>query len=775
MAESVKLPILPLRDPTLVVFPGVPAEVDVGRDFSLEAVAMAQANQTSIIVAMQKDEKVDNPKAADFHPICTEAKIKCVLPLDEGGVKKRVIVTGLRRAHLKVVGVTKDEGKYLYGEVNIVPDIEVDIDNTTNTYVAQVYDIISEYLKSITLKKKVRMETSQELSYFVDHISAQLPINGKGRLQLLREPNPKKRLQNILAIVAELAKQIKVEVSSSPDGSEDLADESSGEIKRLYELIKKANMPEEALKVANQELRRLKHMPPSMSEFPITVNYLETLATLPWNEKTEDKIDIDDAKASLDEDHYGLDKPKQRILEYLAVRKLDPNRKGAILCFHGPPGTGKTSLGRSIAKAMGRKFIRMSLGGVHDEAEIRGHRRTYVGAMTGKIIQHIRKTEVKNPVFMLDEVDKLSRDYRGDPASALLEVLDPEQNHSFVDNYLNVPFDLSDVLFIGTVNEVSPIPPALRDRMEIIEIPGYSPHDKLKIAQKHLIPKQQEENGLKEYNISVSSNTINRIIEEYTSEAGVRSLERECGTVLRKLAVMVASGKEPPSVVRADTVPRLLGPPKVFAEKAVENPEVGLSAGLAWSRHGGSLLFVESSLTPGEGKIKLTGNLGKVLQESATAAHTWIKANAETLGVDLEKLTKSDVHIHFPAGATPKDGPSAGIAVASSMLSLFTSRPVRNDAAMTGEITLRGRVLPIGGLVEKVLAAHRAGIKQVLYPDQNKHDIEEIPEDVRNDMTLSPVSNLMEALETVIIDSDPNETNNNLGSGEKDALINMGI
>jgi ATP-dependent Lon protease len=757
MADLIRLPILPLRDPTLVVFPGVSLEVAVGRDFSLEAIAIAQANKSSVIVAMQRDERVDAPMAPDFYPICTEARIECVIPVDEEGFRKRVVITGIQRAHIKVVGKTRDEGSYLYGEVNIIPEPQVEIDDDVNICVTQIYEIISKCLTSITLKNKVRIETSEQLSGFVDHVSSQLPIDGKDRLDLLREFNPRKRLQNILVIIAELSKQVEVDVIATTDEDEDFLDEFSGEVKRLYELVRKADMPEEVNKIASQELRRLKNMPPTMSEFPITANYLEILATLPWNNKTEDKIDIANAEASLNEDHHGLKKPKERILEYLAVRKLDPNKKGEILCFHGPPGTGKTSLGRSIAKAMGRKFIRMSLGGVHDEAEIRGHRRTYVGAMTGKIIQHLRKSEVKNPVFMLDEVDKLSRDYRGDPASALLEVLDPEQNHSFVDNYLNVPFDLSDVLFIGTVNEVSPIPPALRDRMEIIEIPGYSPHDKLKIAQKHLIPKQQEENGLKGHSISFSANSINRIIGEYTSEAGVRSLERKCGTVLRKLAVMVASDKELLKTIRFNSIPRLLGPPKIFAEKASETPEIGLSAGLAWSRNGGSLLFVESSLTPGKGKIKLTGNLGKVLQESASAAHTWIKANAESLGVDLEKLIKSDVHIHFPAGATPKDGPSAGIAVASSMFSLFTDRPIRNDVAMTGEISLRGRILPIGGLIEKILAAHRAGIKQVLFPEQNKHDVEEVPEDVRDDMILSPVSNLREALDIVVMEVDKGE------------------
>jgi ATP-dependent Lon protease len=562
-------------------------------------------------------------------------------------------------------------------------------------------------------------------------------------------------------------------------GEESAGNESlhgiANEIKQLKQRIEKAGMPPNVLKIARGELRRLTMMSPSNSEFQVTYNYLEHLASLPWNKSTQDKIDVEEAQKILDEDHYGLKKPKERILEFLAVRKLKPERKGSILCFSGPPGVGKTSLGKSIARATGREFIRMSLGGVDDEAEIRGHRRTYVGAIPGRIMENIRKVGSKNPVFMLDEVDKLCANFRGDPSSALLEVLDPEQNHAFVDHYLSVPFDLSQVLFIGTVNEISPIAPALRDRLEIIEIPGYSPHDKIKIAKTHLIPKQMEENGLEEYkdDVTVSQKAIARIIEEYTSEAGVRSLERECGTVMRKVAVMVASGKEPPKFVKVDMIPKYLGPPKIFAEKAVDEPEIGLSTGLAWSRHGGSILFVETSIAPGEGKIeKPTGNLGKIIQESVNAAHTWIRAHADKWGISTEKLKEHDVHIHFPSGAVPKDGPSAGIAIAASMLSAFTNRPVRNDVAMTGEISLRGRVLPIGGLKEKILAAHRAGIKHVIFPDKNKHDLDEVPSDVLAEMKFTRVSKLEEALELLLMEGTDPKGSGDINPGAGEQLMN---
>jgi len=768
--ERIMLPLLPMRDPDIVIFPHQFGEIDVGRPFSLKAIERAKNNGNKIIIAMQKDENVDDPKAKDFYSICSEAEIKHITPMknEDGSVMARVNVMGTRRAWLKVVGTdAESESSYLYGEIDIIKEPSFSVDDHISNSIRQLKEMVTENTP-ITPDENTPI-TSEGLSAFLDSIASQLPIVGRQKLKLLRIKDPRKRLEELLTIMAELTKQTPVSIDAEPSGSDGSI---ASELMRLQKMIEGANLPSEALSLANQELRRLKMMSPHSSEFHVTLNYVEWLASLPWNVVTDDSLDIEKAQVCLDEDHFGLKTVKERIIEFLAVRKLSSGKMGTILCFTGSPGVGKTSICRSIARAVGRKFVRISLGGVHDEAEIRGHRRTYVGALPGKIIQNIRKVGSRNPVFVLDEIDKLSKDFRGDPASALLEVLDPEQNNSFTDNFLGTAFDLSDVMFIMTANETSPIPPALYDRMEIIEIPGYSPFDKVKIAQKHLIPKQKEQYGLKDYEVSISPNAISRIVEEYTSEAGVRNLERQCGTIMRKVAVTAASGKDPAKVVKVDMVPKFLGAPKIYAERAIENPEVGLSAGLAWSRNGGSILFVEASLTPGKGEIILTGNLGKVLQESAKAAHTWIKSNADNLGVDLEQLSKNDVHVHLPAGATPKDGPSAGIAVAAAMLSLFTNRPVRNNIAMTGEITLRGRVLPIGGLKEKVLAAHRAGIQEVIYPKQNVADIEEIPSDVKDDMKFIPVGSLNEALELLLVDDSPKSAGDISSSGGNHLLMN---
>jgi len=776
MPNQVRLPILPLRDPELIVFPGLFCEVDVGRVFSLNAILESEKNQgCAIAMAIQRDPSVDDPGAKDLLGMCTIAEIKSVLPLDREGTRVRAILCGTMRGSLKTVGKSSDgDDAYLVGQVEPIELENGDIDDDTKDAARHLREMVVDHLKHIGVSNDSTPTDRQSLSDFVDNIAGQLAIPGKRRLLFLKIKDPAVRLEKVRDEVADLCSQADLEYGD--DASDDISDPGEvavSELKKLQKRVSEANMPEHALKVARSELRRLSMMPPSSSEFQVTYNYVDNLASLPWSVLTEDNLDISVAEDSLNEDHYGLEKPKERILEYLAVKKLLPAGKGPILCFSGPPGTGKTSLGKSIAKAMGRKFIRVSLGGVNDEAEIRGHRRTYVGALPGKIIQCIQRAGSRNPVFMLDEIDKLCSNFRGDPSSALLEMLDSEQNHSFSDHYLGVPFDLSQVLFIGTANEISPIIPALRDRMEIIDLPGYSPFDKVKIAQHHLIRKQKEENGLKDVTVNISANAIGRIVDEYTSEAGVRSLERECGTIMRKIAVAVASEKEYPSLVKIDMVPKFLGPPKIFAEKAVEKPEVGLSAGLAWSKNGGSLLFVETSLVPGKGKIKLTGSLGNVLKESANAAYTWIKSNAGKLDVDLEKIGKYDIHIHFPAGAVPKDGPSAGIAIAASMLSIMSDKPVRNDVAMTGEITLRGRVLPIGGLKEKILAAHRAGIKEVLYPKHNKHDVTEVPNDVVNDMALIPVANLDEALEKVILNEVIDEPSNGINTGDGEKRMNM--
>lgn len=777
--ERQSLPILPLRDPDLVVFPGLFCEVDVGRAFSVNAVNAAREYHNSrIVVAIQIDCNVSEPEAKDLYSACAEAEIRRVIPIEDDQSKIRIILVGTRRGTLKGAGMSEDGLRYMFGDVEFTTDPEFPLDAATIAKAAELKEQVTTFLPSIAVEDGP-LGTSKELSLFLDNLAGQLSITGKQKLALLKNRDPLKRLDDLMTAVKKVVKKAQ-DGAGQEQGQEqrqaDPADQAmSDEIKQLKRMMDEAGMPAEALKVAKQELRRLTMMPGGSAEFQVTYNYVETLVSLPWSTSTEDIIDIDEARKVLDADHYGLEKVKDRILEFLAIRKLAPERKGSILCFYGPPGVGKTSIGQSIARAMGRKFVRMSLGGINDEAEIRGHRRTYVGAIPGRIIHNIKKLGVNNPVYMLDEVDKICSNGRGDPASALLEVLDPEQNSAFTDNYLAVPFDLSKVLFIATVNETATIIPALRDRLEIIEIPGYSPFDKIRIARQHLIPKQKKENGLESRDITLSDDAVSYIIDQYTGEAGVRTLERNCGTVLRKMAVRVASGRDVPPVIEKGEIPELLGPPSAFIERAAERPEVGLSAGLAWSRHGGSLLFIESVFNPGKGEIKLTGNLGDVLKESATAAFTWIKANAERFGVDMEKLGHYDIHVHLPAGAVPKDGPSGGVALTASMLSLIIGKPVRNDVAMTGEVTLRGRILPVGGVKEKILAAHRAGIREIVFPEQNKHDVDELPKDVRESMVFTPVTVLAEALERVLAKSEPVDTPNKMGPANGGSLVNMSM
>lgn len=771
------LPILPIKDPDLIVFPGNFCEIEVGREFSVNAINVAKENGINVVVCFQQDKNVDNPKAEDFLGVCTEAEVKSVLkagPRDEQHY--RVILVGVNRAFLKMVGTAGEKEQYLQGTFEPIKNEEIEITEEIKEQAKTIYDTISEQIPIIALKKMTAINNVQDLSDFIDDIAGQLQIDRHGVvsrekvLDLLYNSNPASRLAMLLSIIMELSQNRELLISNTPQPGDE--DPVQAELRRLAERLRDCGMPEDNRKIAEQELRRLSMTAPNSAEFQVMFNYLETIVSLPWNKSTEDSLDIKKAKEILDRDHFGIKKAKERIVEFLAVKKLVPDNKGSILCFIGPPGCGKTSIGRSIAESMNREFIRTSLGGVHDEAEIRGHRRTYVGALPGRIMQLIKKAGVNNPVFMLDELDKLGRDFRGDPGAALLEVLDPEQNNSFNDNYLGMPFDLSKVFFIATINTKNNIHPALLDRMEIIEFSGYSPHDKLEIAKRHLVPKQKEKMGLKDYDVNFSKNAINKIVEEYTSEAGVRSLERECGSVLRKIAVSVASGKKPVALVKSDMVHKYLGPSKIFTQQALEESSVGVATGLAWSVNGGSLLFVESSLVKGKGKIVLTGNLGKVLKESASAAYTWIRANADMFGIEQDKFDNYNVHIHFPAGATPKDGPSAGVAIASSILSTLTDRPIRNDVGMTGEISLRGRVLPIGGLTEKTLAAHRAGLIEVIFPVKNECDLEDIPTDVKNDIKLTPVSDLFEALDIVMSAGTNKKLVGKVGPGSEESLIN---
>jgi ATP-dependent Lon protease len=535
-------------------------------------------------------------------------------------------------------------------------------------------------------------------------------------------------------------------------------DEHSTEIKELREKIKKAKMPPDALTAAEKELDRLAKIPPASAEYTVARTYLDWLVELPWSETTEDNLDIDNAQKTLDEDHYDLEKVKKRILEYLAVRKLKANMKGPILCFVGPPGVGKTSLGKSIARTMGRKFMRISLGGVRDEAEIRGHRRTYVGALPGRIIQGIKKSGSNNPIFMLDEVDKIGMDFRGDPSSALLEVLDPEQNFSFSDHYIDVPFDLSKVMFITTANVLDTIPPALRDRMETLELPGYSEDQKIMIAKQFLIPKQVAEHGLSSEYIEFKEDALQTIITSYTREAGVRNLEREIAAICRGVAKDVARGIKEKVAIGPESLHKLLGPIKFFSEVAERTSLPGVATGLAWTPTGGDIIFVEATKMRGEKGLTLTGQLGDVMKESAQAALAYVRTKSKELGIDEDFFAKNDIHIHVPAGAIPKDGPSAGVTMFVALTSLLTNTPVRSDVAMTGEITLRGLVLPVGGIKEKVLAGMRAGIKTIILPKKNEKDLEEIPEHIRNQMNFEFIQKMDEAIEHALKHPDPRTT-----------------
>jgi ATP-dependent Lon protease len=750
MSKNKELPVLPIRDPEIIIFPGQLSEIDVARSFSLNAIASAREEfGDRIIVAMQKNCDVSIPNEENFHSICVEAEIKENTMMSSNENKRcRLIVLGLSRCNL--VGVSLKNGSHYVGTIEKIVEPDFILSDELRAQLEEARRIIKKnFSASVSLKNPNVPQTSVELSEMVDDVASQLNLKQKEKIDLLKQKDPRKRLEKLYKYMSELILQRSTNNNSCKNHSED-EDGVKGEIERLEEILKGANLPPDALKIAEQEIRRLKMMSPSSSEFQVTLNYVDNLVGLPWDKSSDDSLDLDFAKKCLDEDHYGLEKVKERILEFLAVRKLAPNQKGSILCLAGSPGTGKTSCAKSIARAMNKEYVRISLGGLHDEAEIRGHRKTYIGAMPGRVIQSLKKVGVNNPVFVLDEIDKLSKDYRGDPSSALLEVLDPEQNNTFQDNYINTPFDLSKVFFITTANDLGTIPQALRDRLEIIEIPGYSPFDKIRIAQNYLIPKQKNENGVGDLEISVSENAISKIIEEYTSEAGVRRLEKYCGTIMRKIAVQVASNKKPQTNISVNLIPKFLGPPKVFADKANEQPLVGVSTGMAWSQNGGSILFVETMFTPGNGNIKVTGSVGKVLEESANAAFTWIRSHAAEYGVDLTKVASHDIHIHLPAGATPKDGPSAGIAITSAMLSTIVDLPVANDVAMTGEISLRGRVLPIGGLKEKVLAAHRAGIKKIIFPKDNSFDLEEIPKDVLAELEMIPVSELSEAIPILI-------------------------
>ncbi|MDI6873473.1 endopeptidase La [Candidatus Solincola sp.] len=752
------LPVLPLKD--TVIYPHIIMPLLITREEYVKLIDDA-LTADRLVAAMAAKEEVETPGPEQIYHMGTAAAIIRMLKLPDGSMQ--LFVQGVQRIRIVDFVQTHPYMKARVEKVREVVEKSVEVEGLARNILAQFKKIVSmaPYLPNEIFIAAMNISEPNNLA---DFIASNINITLEEKQELLEAVNVKERLEKltfylnkeieILEIGSKIQSQVQTEMSKSQREyflREQLkaiqkelgeVDERTMEINEFREKIEQSGMPEEARKEAERELDRLAKMPVAAAEYTVARTYLEWLTSLPWNVSTEDNLDIKRARKILDEDHYDLDKVKDRIIEYLAVRKLKEDMKGPILCFVGPPGVGKTSLGQSIARALGRKFVRVSLGGMHDEAEIRGHRRTYIGALPGRIIQGIRKAGSNNPVFMLDEVDKIGMDFRGDPAAALLEVLDPEQNYSFSDHYLDVPFDLSKVMFITTANTVVPIPPALLDRMEVLELPGYTEVEKLHIAKEHLIPRQLEEHGLKKNQLTITDEALRAIIRGYTREAGVRNLEREIASICRKVAKDIAMGKRKSKKVSEKDLHELLGPVRYRFEVLEEEDEVGVATGLAWTESGGDVLFVECQVMPGSGELVLTGKLGDVMQESAKAALTYCRSVADRYGVDPEFFKKHDLHIHVPAGAIPKDGPSAGVTMATALISAVTGRKVRKDVGMTGEITLRGKVLPIGGLKEKVLAAHRSGVKTVIIPEENQKYLEEIPDFIRKDLKFVPVTDI---------------------------------
>ena len=767
------VPLLPLRD--IVVFPHMVVPLFVGRQRSIKALEEATQKQGPIFLSSQKDAKTNEPTENDIYRIGVLGSVVQMLKLPDGTVK--VLIEGKRRAQVsKFVG----HPEFFLVEVDEVPEVS-EKSPEAEALIREVHATFENYVK---LKKKIPPEMVMSVSSIdepgrlADTIVTHLGIKIEDRQNLLETLNAGERLEKVLGHmraeieILEVERRIRSRVKKQMERSQkeyylneqmraiqkELGekDEFKNEIQEIEDKIKQKKLSAEARDKVDKELKKLKMMSPMSAEATVVRNYIDWILSLPWNEFTDDKLDIKEAEKVLEDDHYGLDKVKQRILEYLAVQSLVGKMKGPILCLVGPPGVGKTSLGRSIARATGRKFVRVSLGGVRDEAEIRGHRRTYIGALPGKIIQSMKKAGSSNPVFLMDEVDKMSTDFRGDPSSALLEVLDPEQNFAFNDHYLDLDYDLSRVMFITTANMLDRIPRPLQDRMEIIRIAGYTELEKLNIAKKYLVDKQREANGLNTGNVAFTDSSILGLIRHYTKEAGVRSLDREIASICRKVAVEVVKRDRNAKIqINAKSLMKHLGPPKFRYGKAEGEERIGVTTGLAWTEMGGELLSTEVTIMPGKGQLIITGKLGDVMQESAQAAMSYVRSRAVELGLDKDFYQKIDVHIHVPEGAIPKDGPSAGITMATSMVSALTRIPVRNDLAMTGEITLRGRVFPIGGLKEKILAAHRGGIKTVLIPDENEKDIEEIPATILKTVSLVLVSHMDQVLKKALILADP--------------------
>jgi ATP-dependent Lon protease len=748
-----ELPVLPVRD--IVVFPYMILPLFVGRDMSIKAIEHALSNNKMIMLLAQKDMTVEVPAPDDLYTTGVVGLIMRMLKLPDGRVK--ILVQGLSKA--RALGFSQTEPFYTASIERIVEEapseVTIEVEALIRTVKEQMDKAVS-LGKNILPDIMVVIENLNEPGRLADLVASNIGLKSEQAQEVLEITDPVQRLKKINDILRReielliVQQKIQTEARGEIDKTQreyflreqlkaiqkELGDidERTEEMKEFRKKIEAAKMPENVMKEAEKQLKRLHKMHPDSAEAATVRTYLDWMTEVPWSKSTKDKLDIKAAKKVLDDDHYDLEKVKERILEYLSVRKLKEKMKGPILCFIGPPGVGKTSLGKSIARSLGREFFRMSLGGVRDEAEIRGHRRTYVGALPGRIIQGIKQAGTNNPVFMLDEVDKIGMDFRGDPASALLEVLDPEQNVAFVDHYLAVPFDLSRVMFITTGNMVDTIPGPLKDRMEIIYLSGYTAEEKLGIAKNYLVPKQLEEHGITEKILRITDPALLTVISQYTREAGVRNLEREIANLCRKVAREVAEGKKKRFFITAGNLSRYLGVPKYLPEEEMLKDEVGVSTGLAWTETGGDIIYVEATTMRGRGSLTLTGQLGDVMKESAQAALSYVKSKAKTLGIKEEVFGKTDLHIHVPAGAIPKDGPSAGITMATSIASALTGRPVNKNTAMTGEVTLRGRVLPIGGLKEKTLAAKRMGIKRIIIPKRNGKDLEDIPKYIKKDM-----------------------------------------
>ena len=771
LPEQLEIAVLPLQNTTL--FPDTVVPLAVGRERSTRAVESALATEEKLIACVTtKSENVtgDDATPSDLYTIGTVVNIKRMMR-NEGVMQ--LIVQGMDR--FEVVEWTGEQ-PYLKAKIQIMPELRRVDDEEIEALRRNIQGMIQEALALLpNVPPEIRMavmsqEDPVQLAYFLASV---LDLGTETEQKMLESST----VDGLLTLThAALAREVEIMQIRSKIASEaqhemdksqrdyvlrqqmkaiqkELGDDESGEqaeAEQLRERLEKADLPDDVRKEADRELKRMEQLPQSAPDYHVIRTYIEYILELPWRRSSEEKLDLHEARKVLDEDHYGLEDIKERILESLAVVKLRPDSKSPIILFVGPPGVGKTSLGRSIARALGREFDRLSLGGMRDEAELRGHRRTYIGAMPGRIIQSLRRVGVNNPVLMLDEIDKLGNDFRGDPASALLEILDPAQNNTFRDNYIDLPFDLSKVFFIATANQLQPIPMPLRDRMEIIQLGGYSDREKLGIARQYLIPRQIKENGLTDDQLEISDDAINLLTSRYTREAGVRQLERTVGNLARKVALKVAEGLTEKVSITAEEVKGYLGPPRVYPEEARKELPPGVATGMAWTEMGGEVLFIEATLLPGGGGLTLTGQLGDVMKESAQAARSYLWSHASELGIDPEIIKQNGVHIHVPAGAIPKDGPSAGVTMASALASLYTGRKVRTDTAMTGEITLSGLVFPVGGVKEKVLAAHRAGIRRIILPDRNEADIEEIPDDVRKELEVFPATRISDVLNAAL-------------------------